>query len=100
MRYGMRAALILCLARTSRWAMVGSGTIGRWPPRRHTPKSGSGFVSEVRERAHFDRHADATRNFRRPGQGRVEIVGIDDVEPAQVLPGLGERTIGGQDLAV
>src|SRR5712691_3796682 len=26
MRYGMRAALILCLARTSRWAMVGSGT--------------------------------------------------------------------------
>src|SRR5690348_8121854 len=59
-----------------------------------------GLVGVVRERAHFDRYADAPRDFSGPPERRIEIVGLDHVETAQVLPGFGERAIGGQDLAV
>src|SRR5947209_13409742 len=35
-----------------------------------------------------------------PGQGRVQILGLDDPEAADLLTGLRERTVGGQDVAV
>ena len=52
------------------------------------------------ERTHLDRRPDAAVHFRRPGESRVKVVGVDHVKAAKVFPGLGERAVGYQDLAV
>src|SRR3989454_8055747 len=59
--------------------------------------SGLGYVSE---RADLDRLRDGGGGLRRPGERGVEVLGLDDVEAAQVFLRLREGTVGGQHLAV
>src|SRR5438874_342360 len=59
--------------------------------------SGLGYVSEG---ADLDRLRDCGAGLRRPGEGGVEAVGLDDVEAAQMFLRLGEGAVGGQHLAV
>src|SRR5438034_254669 len=62
-----------------------------------TPRLGLRLVLEG---AHLDRSLAGCRALGRPGQRGVEVGGADDPEAAQLLLRLGERTVGGQDLAV
>src|SRR2546421_6793195 len=59
--------------------------------------SGLGYVSE---RPDLDRLRDCCAGLRGPGERCVEVVGLDDVEAAEVLLRLRERAVGGQHLAV
>src|SRR2546428_7794953 len=59
--------------------------------------SGLGYVSE---RADLDRLRDGGGGLRRPGEGGVEVLGLDDVEAAEVFLRLREGAVGGQHLAV
>src|SRR2546428_10126890 len=59
--------------------------------------SGLGYVSE---RADLDRLRDGGGGLRRPGERGVEVVGLDDVEAAEVFLRLGEGAVGGQHLAI
>src|SRR5512132_3502616 len=52
------------------------------------------------ERPDLDRLADRRRGLGRPDQRRVQVLGLDDVEAAQVLPRLHEGPVGGHHLAV
>src|ERR1700744_2045648 len=52
-----------------------------------------------RERAHLDGGAAGHGALAGPVQGGVQVRRLDDPEPAEVLLGLGERPIGGDDLA-
>src|SRR5215217_3762400 len=54
---------------------------------------------ESRKRTDLDRHLDGTGDPRRPGERGVQVLGLDDVEAAQVLLGLHERPVGGHHLA-
>ena len=54
----------------------------------------------VPERADLDRAADRRGGLRRPDERGVEILGLDDVEAAQVFLRLREGPVGGQHLAV
>src|SRR3989440_6155491 len=56
-----------------------------------------GYVSE---RADLDRLRDGGGGLRRPGERGVEVVGLDDVEAAQVFLRLSEGAVGGQQLAL
>src|SRR5947207_5384277 len=59
--------------------------------------SGLGYMSE---RADLDRLRDCGAGLRRPGEGGVEVVGLDDVEAAQMFLRLGEGAVGGQYVTV
>src|SRR5207244_1067094 len=59
--------------------------------------SGLGYVSEW---ADLDRLRDCGAGLRRPGEGGVEVVGLDDVEAAQMFLRFGEGAVGGQHVAV
>src|SRR5438445_6544913 len=59
--------------------------------------SGPGYVSE---RADLDRLRDCCGGLRRPGERGVEVIGLDDVEAAEVFLRLREGAVGGQHLAV
>src|SRR5439155_27113132 len=59
--------------------------------------SGLGYVSEG---ADLDRLRDCGAGLRRPREGGVEVVGLDDVEAAQMFLRLGEGAVGGQYVAV
>src|SRR5438105_126955 len=59
--------------------------------------SGLGYVSE---RADLDRLRDGSGGLRGPGERRVEVLGLDDVEAAQVFLRLRKGAVGGQHLAV
>src|SRR5207253_385842 len=59
--------------------------------------SGSGYVSE---RADLYRLRDRCGGLRGPGERCVEVVGLDDVEAAEVFLRLREWAVGGQHLAV
>src|SRR6266516_2499069 len=52
------------------------------------------------EGAHLDRLPDGGGRLRRPGERSVEVVGLDDVEAAQVFLRLSEGAVGGQHLAL
>src|SRR4029453_15636966 len=55
---------------------------------------------ESRERTNLDRHLDGPGDPRRPTERVIEVVGLDDVEAAQVFLGLHEGAVGGHHLAV
>src|SRR5215831_15916177 len=55
---------------------------------------------EVPDRPHLDAAAAGHRNLRRDLHGLVQIPGLDQDEPAELFLGLGERAIGGEQLAV
>src|SRR6266511_5775520 len=74
--------------------MAASSAVGAASPSR----TRSGLP--VRERADLDRRLDDLGDLRRPGERGVEVLGLDDVEPAEVLLRLGERAVGGQDVAI
>src|SRR5207249_9345576 len=59
--------------------------------------SGLGYVSE---RPDLDRLRDCCGGLRRPGERCVEVVGLDDVEAAEMFLRLREGAVGGQHLAV
>src|SRR3989442_15813162 len=59
--------------------------------------SGLGYVSE---RADLDRLRDCCGGLRRPSERGVEVVGLDDVEAAQVFLRLRKRAVGGQHLVL
>src|SRR5258707_7022448 len=54
----------------------------------------------IPQRAHLDWGPDDLGDLRRPRDGRVEVVGFDDVEAAQVLFRLHEGSVGRQHLAI
>src|SRR5918992_1397073 len=54
----------------------------------------------VLERPDLNRRLAGNGGFRSPFQGGVEIGGLDDPESPQLLLGLGERPVGGDDLAI
>src|SRR5712664_3027570 len=72
-----------------------SASPGRGPAVPSTP-SGPRFAPE---RTDLDRRVDESADLRRPGERSVEILGLDDVEAAQVLPRFREWAVGGQHLA-
>src|SRR5712691_12329168 len=53
----------------------------------------------VLERAHLDRPAAGLRSLGSQFECRVQVRGLDDPEAADLLLGLGERPVGGDDLA-
>src|SRR5687768_2081135 len=57
-------------------------------------------VAEVDDGPYLDRTVLRARDHRRVGDGLVQIGGLDLVEAAKDLLGLGERTVGGDGLAV
>src|SRR5436190_3243236 len=59
--------------------------------------SGLGYVSEG---ADLDRLRDCGAGLRRPREGGVEVVGLDDVEAAQMFLRFGEGAVGGQYVTV
>src|SRR5436190_9357588 len=59
--------------------------------------SGLGYMSEG---ADLDRLRDRGAGLRRPREGGVEVVGLDDVEAAQMFLRFGEGAVGGQYVAV
>src|SRR5215471_21155902 len=54
---------------------------------------------DIRERPDLDRHPDGPGDLRRPGERGVQVLGLDDVEAAEVLLRLDEGTVGGEYLA-
>ena len=52
------------------------------------------------DRPHFDRPEPRAGDLRRDLDRLVEILAVDDVVAADLLLGLGERTVGGEHLAV
>src|SRR2546425_11115464 len=52
------------------------------------------------EGTNLDRLPDGGGGLRRPGERSVEVVGLDDVEAAQVFLRLSEGAVGGQHLAL
>src|SRR6266508_4293587 len=76
------------------WPMAASSTFGASSPSR----TQSGLP--VRERADLDRRLDDLGDLRRPGERGIEVLGLDDVEAAEVLLRLGEGAIGSQHVAV
>ena len=54
----------------------------------------------VLEGPHLDRALAGRGGLRRPLQRGVEVGGLDDPEATELLLGLGERAVGGDDLAV
>src|ERR671937_579731 len=54
---------------------------------------------EARERPDLDRHLDGLGDPRRPGECGIEVLGLDDVEAAEMLLGLHEGAVGGHHLA-
>src|SRR5947208_1863277 len=52
------------------------------------------------ERTDLDRLPDDGGGLRRPGERSVEVIGLDDVEAAEVFPRLHEGAVGGQHLSV
>src|SRR5713101_3604367 len=48
----------------------------------------------------FDRLVDALHDLAGPSQRRVKVVGVDDVEPADVLLRLNERPVGHDQVAI
>src|SRR5215218_3216784 len=61
------------------------------------PLSGPGCI---RERTDLDWRLDGSGDLRRPGKRVVEVLGLDDVEAAEVFLRLREGAIGGQHLAL
>ena len=59
---------------------------------------GGGHISQIGP--HFDRARCRAGDLRRDLDRFVEILGLDQVEAADLLLGLRERTVGGDDLAV
>src|SRR6266545_2402307 len=57
-------------------------------------------LGHVAERADLDRLRDCCGGLRCPGERGVEVLGLDDVEAAEVLLRLREGAVGGQYLAV
>ena len=49
-----------------------------------------GFIGEVRKWTDLDRHLDGAGDLGRPDQRGVQVLGLDDVEAAEVLLGLHE----------
>src|SRR5207245_2363265 len=64
------------------------------------PTPGASGVGLLPERSDLDRSADRGAGIRRPYERCVEIMCLDDVEAPQVFLGLGERAVGGHDIAV
>src|SRR5215211_4866620 len=54
---------------------------------------------ESRERTDLDRHLDGPGDPRRPTERDIQVLGLDDVEAAQVFLGLHEGAVGGHHLA-
>src|SRR5215207_6786473 len=54
---------------------------------------------ESRERTDLDRHLDGTGDPRRPGERAIEVLGLNDVETAEVFLELHEGAVGGHHLA-
>src|SRR6266511_1278229 len=52
------------------------------------------------ERTDLDRRVDDISDLRRPGERGVEVLGLDDVEAAEVFLRLREWAVGGQHLAL
>src|ERR671918_2507744 len=52
-----------------------------------------------RKRTDLDRPPDGGGGLRRPGERRVEVLGLDDVEPAEVFLRFCEGAVGGQHIA-
>src|SRR6266702_3993593 len=50
------------------------------------------------ERTDLDRVPDGRGRLRRPGERSIEVLGLDDVEAAEVFLGLREGSVGGQHL--
>ena len=61
------------------------------------PSSGLGVVLEGTD---LDRALAGDGGLGGPGQGGVEVGGLDDPEAAELLLGLGEGAVGGEDVAV
>src|SRR6266540_2915495 len=57
-------------------------------------------LGHVAERADLDRLRDCCGGLRCPGERGVEVLGLDDVEAAEVFLRLREGAVGGQYLAV
>src|ERR671910_259723 len=57
-------------------------------------------VGPIPERTDLDRLPDGVGGLRRPGERSVEILGLDDVEAAEMLLRLHERAVGCQHLAI
>src|SRR5712692_7312922 len=55
---------------------------------------------EDAERTDLDRVPDGRGSLRRPSESSIEVLGLDDVEAAEVFLGLREGSVGGQYLAV
>src|SRR5439155_7571013 len=80
----------------------------RWQPwvgscrRRDPRKSGRGisWPGGLPDRPHLDAAPLGRRNPRRDLKRVVQILGVDEVEAAQLLFGLGVGTVGGGQLAV
>src|SRR5213080_3654160 len=64
------------------------------------PTPGASGVGHLPERPDLYRSADRGSGLRRPAERCVEITCLDDVEPAQVLLGLGEGAVSCHDIAV
>src|SRR6266705_1214700 len=77
------------------WPTAGSSSLGT--ESMSCSLSGLGYVSE---RPDLDRLRDCCGGLRGPGERCVEVVGLDDVEAAEVLLRLREWAVGGQHLAV
>src|SRR5207302_9276936 len=57
-------------------------------------------LQTCRERAHLDWFPNASVDLGRPTERGIQVVGVDDVKAAQVLPGVDEWAVGRQDLVV
>src|SRR5438477_10908866 len=64
-----------------------------------TSRTPSGLAC-IRERTDLDRRPNDGGGFRGPGERGVDVLGLDDVEAAQVFLRLSERAVGGQHLAL
>src|SRR5947209_17885571 len=55
---------------------------------------------QLPDRPHLDASVPGAGDLRRDADGLVEVLAVDEIEPADLLLGLGERPVRRQDLAV